>query len=141
MDIDGYYQAIPIAGGPTAAGEMTGGSNPSDTDVTQPSPPAGDPAAHASVDDATGELDVNVTDDHIPGNGLPSRFDPHLRLRGGRQARGVRLRVGRQLPPDRHPDPAARIDVMDVTQENGSLIQFGLTNSGPGPRPPAPTPP
>ena len=130
VDIDGYYQAIPIAGGPTAPGEMTGGSNPSDPDVTQPSNPAGDPAAHASVNDATGELDVNVTDDHIPGNGLPldltrtyaSGAATKLGAFGYGWADNYHMTVA--------PDPTLGSNVMDVTQENGSVVQFGQTNSG-----------
>ncbi len=130
VDIQGYYQAIPQAGGPTATGEMTGGSNPSDSDVTQPSTPAGDPAAHAAVDDATGELDVNVTDDHIPGNGIPLDLT-RTYASGSAATLGA---FGYGWADSYHmtvtPDPTLGSNVMDVTQENGSVIQFGLTNSG-----------
>jgi RHS repeat-associated protein len=119
-----------VGDGPILAGETAGGANPAEPDLNQPATPSADPGANATVDDATGELSVSVGDDHIPGNGLAldlarsysSTAAATLGAFGYGWASTYSMHVAA--------DAAWGSTVMDVTQENGSVVRFAQDAAG-----------
>ncbi len=114
---------VTAAGGPVLPYETYGGSNPSENTVCQPC--SGDP-----VDTVTGEYDQEVTDVSIPGRG------PNLDLERtyastdadtlGRFGYGWTDSYSMSIAPDQYLGSS----VMDVHQENGSVVQFSQQAGG-----------
>ena len=128
VDVEGWYGGP--GGGPTAPGETRGGSNPAEVDVTQPATPAADGASGAAVDDATGELDVTVTDSHVPGDGLA--LDLARTYASGGASNPGPFGYGWASTYAMHvsADPVYGSSVEDVTQENGSIVRFAQNSPG-----------
>ena len=119
------YNAVIAAGGPTNPGETSGGTNLSELNSTQPSVPTGDSSGTGmAVDVATGELSVNVTDTSISGLGtglvLTRTYSSTGSSAQGSLGFGWTQAYGMSISAD----PVLGSSVEDVTQENGSVLQF-----------------
>jgi RHS repeat-associated protein len=119
-----------VGDGPVLSGETRGGSNPSETDITQPATKAGDPGTGVSVDDATGELDATVTDDQIPGNGLPLDLTRTYASTNAATLGPFGYGWTNSYNMTVTTDPVWGATVKDVTQENGSIVRFAQDGSG-----------
>ena len=116
--------AAPLAvGGPILPAETSGGHNPSENGQCQPC--SGDP-----VDVATGEFAQTVTDLAVPGRGVGlalsrtygSLESSHLGMFGYGWASSYQMSIAA--------NPYFGSSVMDVHQENGSVVEFQQTSSG-----------
>lgn len=116
--------------GPVQPGEMRGGTNPSELVVAQPATNATDPASHASVDDATGELNVTAGDSQFAGYGLPINltrtYNTGRAATPGPFGYGWANSYGVTVTADNSYDTP----VEDVTQENGSVVRFAQDGTG-----------
>ena len=128
------YANILVPGGPTQPKESVGGTNPSEPTDPQPSFTSGDVRGTGlSVNAATGELDVNVEDFSVPGRGVPLDL---TRTYSSTQA----MAAGSPGPfgygwTDSYamkavPDPTYGSSVMDIVQDNGSVVRFLQTATG-----------
>ena len=119
--------AVIASSGPNLSKEVSGGSNPSEAVVGDPpSTPGGDSAGSGvSVDPMTGELDVNVTDDSIPGRGIPLELD---RTYSSSDAGEIFSPFGYGWTDSYNmavaQDPTDGSSVEDVVQEDGSVVRF-----------------
>lgn len=119
------------SGGPTLPKEMTGGSNPSELPGVQPQTATGDLAGTAlTVNPASGELDANVTDDSLPGRGIPLDFT--RTYASGNASTSGPLGYGwtDAYAMTAKPDATLGNTVMDITQEDGAVATFVENASG-----------
>lgn len=116
----------PLSGGPTAAFETAGGSNPSES---CPQRCAADP-----VNTATGEFFLNETDLQVPGRGVPLSFTRSYTVSRSAEAGdlgyGWRHNYSMQLRPDPSTSSLALADRIEVVQENGSQVVFTRDANG-----------
>jgi RHS repeat-associated protein len=122
------------SGGPDQPKEMAGGANPSEPDDPQPSFTSSDlRGTGLSVDGATGEMDVSVQDVSVPGRGEPLDLTRTYSstLAGNATSPGPdgwgwtsSYNMGVST------DPAYGPSVLDVTQEDGSVVRFLQTATG-----------
>ena len=119
-----------VGDGPVQTGEMRGGANPSELAVSQPATDATDAAGHASVDDATGELNVTAGDSQFAGYGLPINlthtYNTGRAATPGPFGYGWANSYGMTVTADNSYDTP----VEDVTQENGSVVRFAQDGTG-----------
>jgi RHS repeat-associated protein len=123
--------ALLAKSGPVLPNEMSGGSNPSELSSAQPSATApGTAGTGLTANSVSGELDVNVTDDSIPGRGLP--LDLTRTYSSG--ATNILGPFGYGWTDSYNmsitQDPVLGSSVMDVNQENGSVVVFEQNATG-----------
>jgi RHS repeat-associated protein len=128
--LDPGYLAQPS--GPNLANETTGGSNPSEAFGTPPSTADGNVAGTgASVSSSTGELDVNVEDDSIPGRGVPLALDrTYSSANAGRLVSPFGYGWTDSYNMAISSDPTDGSSVEDVYQEGGSVLRFTANGNG-----------
>lgn len=119
--------AIP-AGGPTWPGELTGGSNPSELSTTC--------SCNDPVNTATGQLWETTTDLAVPGRGpglnFARTYDSSQAAASGPLGPGWRDSYQMQLTDDPSDtgEPLGQASIVDVVQENGSVVPFARQSGG-----------
>ena len=114
-------------GGPFLPGETTGGSNPAEITCQ---------CQHVDpVNTATGSLFENVTDLSLPGRGLGASFgrgyDSQRAAIAGPVGYGWTATDAMTLTADATtPGLLASVGVIDVTQDNGSIVRFARNTDG-----------
>jgi RHS repeat-associated protein len=120
---ESYGGEISDSAGPTLTGETTGGPNPSEAQDCQP-------CTGGPVDSLTGRLSEVVTDMTVPGRGaeldLERTYDSSMASSLGPFGYGWTSSYAMSIGPDATYGPS----VMDVTQENGSVVDFAKQPDG-----------
>ena len=118
---------ITAPGTPTLQGETIGGPNPSELSDPQPSTALG---SGLSVNSVTGELDYQATDDSIPGRG--EELDLNRTYSSLESSNLGPFGYGWTNSYDMsiNSDPYYGASVMDVHQENGSVVYFQENSAG-----------